>query len=135
MSGKEILVDTNIILYLLRGSVELEEYLQGKDVFISFVTELELLGYKSLTKEHESQIISILEDCLIIQMNDAIKEKYLELTRKYSFKLPDALIAATALVLDIPIITADKGFQKINELKLVFYNQSAKLGDTKAGTE
>lgn len=44
MSGKEILVDTNIILFLLDGSDTLEEILQGKDVYISFITELELIG-------------------------------------------------------------------------------------------
>jgi hypothetical protein len=39
MSGKEILVDTNIILYLLNGSDTLEEVLQGKDVYIPFITD------------------------------------------------------------------------------------------------
>ncbi len=50
MNGKEILVDTNIILYLLDGSDELEKFLQGKDLYVSFITELELLGYKNITQ-------------------------------------------------------------------------------------
>jgi len=51
MSGKEILVDTNIILYLLNGSDTLEEVLQGKDIYLSFITELELLTIKTLAQK------------------------------------------------------------------------------------
>jgi hypothetical protein len=34
----------------LLGSDELEKFLQGKDLYISFITELELLGYKDIPK-------------------------------------------------------------------------------------
>jgi predicted nucleic acid-binding protein len=44
MIGKEILVDTNIILYLLRGNDTLQDILQGKTIYISFITELELMA-------------------------------------------------------------------------------------------
>jgi len=37
MSGKEILIDTNIVIYLLSGSQELQDYLQGKELHISFI--------------------------------------------------------------------------------------------------
>jgi len=67
MSGKEILVDTNIILYLLNGSDTLEEVLQGKDIYLSFITELELVGYKNISPKEENQIAEILKDCSIIQ--------------------------------------------------------------------
>jgi predicted nucleic acid-binding protein len=58
MSGKEILIDTNIVIYLLSGSHELQDYLQGKDLYISFITELELLGYKSITQKHEAELLN-----------------------------------------------------------------------------
>jgi predicted nucleic acid-binding protein len=35
MSGKEILVDTNILLYLLAGNDTIVEILQGKNIYIS----------------------------------------------------------------------------------------------------
>lgn len=47
MSGKEILVDTNIFLYLMNGDDAIEEILQGKSIFITFMTELELIGFKT----------------------------------------------------------------------------------------
>ena len=46
-------------------------------------------------------------------------EQTIQLKKKYSIKLPDAIIAASCLVYDIPLVTADKGFSKIKELDLV----------------
>jgi predicted nucleic acid-binding protein len=121
MSGKEILVDTNIFLYLLKGNDTLEEMLQGKNIYVSFITELELIGFKAMTAKEERQIEGLLNECLIISINGSIKEKYVEVRRKYNLKLADAVIAATAIVSGIPLITSDKQFKTIKELKLITY--------------
>src|ERR1051325_491864 len=113
MSGKQILVDTNILLYLLKGNDTLEDLLQGKTIYLSFVTELELLGLKRLSAEEENQIQALLSDCVIVPLNNSIKQKYVELRRKYHLKLADALIAATALASNLPLITADKQFRTV----------------------
>jgi len=127
MSGKEILVDTNIILYLLSGSNTLQEVLQGKDIYISFITELELVGYKNITTNEQQQISKLLNDCSIISLNNRIKEKYVEIRKSYHLKLADAIIASTALVFDFPLITSDKQFKTIEELKLITYQHSIDL--------
>jgi predicted nucleic acid-binding protein len=124
MSGKEILVDTNIVLYLLNGSDDIEKVLQGKDVYMSFMTELELIGYKGTTPKQEKQITELLKDCSIISMNNLIKDKYVEIRKKSNLKLADAVIAATAIAFDMPIITADKQFKTVESLKLIAYQHS-----------
>ncbi|MDR3694300.1 type II toxin-antitoxin system VapC family toxin [Mucilaginibacter sp.] len=124
MSGKEILVDTNIVLYLLNGSDDIEKVLQGKDVYMSFMTELELIGYKGTTPKQEKQIAELLKDCSIISMNNLIKDKYVEIRKKSNLKLADAVIAATAIAFDMPIITADKQFKTVESLKLIAYQHS-----------
>ena len=48
MNGNSILLDTNIILYLLNGEETLLPLLEDKKLFISFVTQLELLGSRFL---------------------------------------------------------------------------------------
>ncbi len=131
MSGKAILIDTNIILYLLTGSDTLEEFLQGKDIYISFITELELIGFKNITIKEEKQIAELLSDCTIIPMIKPIKEKYVELRKKYPLKLADAVIAATSIVFNMPIISSDKQFKTIDELRLTTYQHSIKLTDSK----
>ncbi len=121
MNGKEILIDTNIILYLLKGNDTLEEMLQGKEIYISFITELELIGFKNITANEEKQVTLLLKDCLIISLNTSIKEKYVEIRKKYQLKLADAIIAATAISTAIPLITSDKQFKIVKELTLVQY--------------
>lgn len=121
MSGKEILVDTNILLYLLKGNDTIVEMLQGKAPFISFITELELIGYRDITDKEEKEVVALLNDCIVISLNDRIKEKYIELRKKYKLKLADAIIAATALTLQIPLISSDKQFKLVKELTLIQY--------------
>lgn len=47
MNGINILLDTNIVLYLLNGDSVLQQYLQGKSLYVSFINELELLGTRA----------------------------------------------------------------------------------------
>lgn len=121
MNGKEILVDTNILLYLLKGSNTLEEILQGKQIFISFITELELIGFKDISESKEKLIKSLLEDCIVFSLNNEVKLQYVAIRKKYNLKLADAIIAASAISMNIPLISADKQFTSVKELNLVTY--------------
>ena len=44
MNGISVVADTNIIVYMLNGNKRIAEWLNGKEVYLSFVTELELFG-------------------------------------------------------------------------------------------
>jgi predicted nucleic acid-binding protein len=48
MNGTNVLLDTNIVLYLLNGSDELEHLLQGTNIFLSVITKVELLSHPAL---------------------------------------------------------------------------------------
>ena len=118
MNGNSFIVDTNIILYILNGNKELAEMLNGKEVYVSFITELELLGYKGITKSDKEIIQNFLDDCTIIGINNIIKTNTLQIKQNQTVKLPDAIIGATTIYLNIPLLTADKGFAKIKEIDL-----------------
>ena len=60
---------------------------------------------------------------LIIDINPVIKSYTIEFRKKYKLKLPDAIIAATAQFLNIPLVTADKSFNKINEIIVFQYER------------
>jgi predicted nucleic acid-binding protein len=121
MNGINILLDTNIVLYLLNGDTVVQQYLQGKSFYVSFINELELLGYKDINEYEEKSIELFLEECAIIDVNSGIKEITKQLRRSYSLKLPDAIIAATAIFLGIPLLSADKHFERIDDLTFVRY--------------
>jgi len=122
MSGNKIALDTNIILYLLAGDETVSSFLQDKEAFISVVTELELIGYPDISAKELSRIKDFLNDCTIINISEEIKASYTEIRKRYRLKLGDAVAAATALSLDIPFITADHHFKKIEQLQLTLYN-------------
>ncbi len=51
------------------------------------------------------------------------KKLFVSLKRSYKIKLPDSINAATALYLDLPLMTADRGFSRIEELNLMIYEK------------
>jgi predicted nucleic acid-binding protein len=123
MNGNKVFVDTNIILYLLGGDSTIAELLNGKQIYISFITQLELLSYPISTKKDLKIVQDFIDQCVIIDINEEIKEKIIELKRKYRFKLPDGIIIATAIYLDLPLISADQEFKKAESLSLILYEK------------
>ena len=121
MSGISILSDTNPLIYLLDGNKEVAEYLDGKQVWISAITELKLFGKKGINKTEINEINHLIDNCIIADINAEIKQTTKELLQKSSVKLPDAIIAATSFYLDIPLFTSDTGFNSIPDLNLVLF--------------
>jgi len=74
MNGNPVLSDTNPLIYLLNGSKIASDYLNGKQVWISFITELELFAKKGLTKGEINEIELLTESCNISDMNSEIKK-------------------------------------------------------------
>jgi predicted nucleic acid-binding protein len=121
MNGNSIVLDTNIILYLLNGSKEISTILDGLEMYVSVISEIELLGYQGLTIDDKVQIKKFLSDCTIISLNDEVKEISISAKQLAEIKTPDAIVAATAIYINLPLITADKGFEKITDLNLILY--------------
>lgn len=121
MNGTSLLVDTNIVLYLLGGDITIAEVLDGKHIYISEISELELLSYSKFDSNQLKEVESFLGEIVIIEMNETIKKEVIQLRRKHKVKLPDAIIASTAIYLNMPLLSADKGFEKIEELNFLKY--------------
>jgi len=123
MNGNNLLLDTNIVLYLLNGEQTLIPLLEEKKLYISFITQLETLGYKEITVEEQEKINQFLSECIIIDINPVIKDYTIRLRQQYDLKLPDSIIIATSLYLNIPVITADSEFKKVEEIDLIYYEK------------
>lgn len=121
MSGIEVLADTNILIYLTNGNKDVAELLSNKQIYISEISEIECLSYKDLKDKDIKVLEDLFEDIIIIRLNDDIKKETIKLKRKYSLKLPDALVAATSKFLKLPLITADKKFRQIEEVDLIYF--------------
>ncbi len=121
MSGSSLLIDTNIALYLLGGDQTLAEVLDGRDIYISFVTELELLGFPGISDSDLPKLGDFISDCIVVELNQSIKRLTVELKRRKKIKLPDAIIAASSIYMNLPLLSADKVFEKVEELQFVKY--------------
>ena len=71
-----------------------------------------------MTFEEKRNIEDLSENCFIIDLNNDIKKLTKNLLQTVNIKLPDAIIAATAIYLDLPLLTFDAGFKAIPGLNL-----------------
>lgn len=51
MNGNKILLDTNAVLYILNGDETLTSFLNGKALYLSIISEIELLSYKNISQK------------------------------------------------------------------------------------
>ena len=122
MSGENrLLVDANVLIFLLEGNKLATEMLQDKILYYSFITEIELLGFYGITIPQKKFIQKFLSDLNKIGYTEKIEKLTIELRQKKKIKVPDAIIAATALAHDQPLITEDRGFKSITDLECILF--------------
>ena len=86
---------------------------------ISVVTKIEVLGFNP-PEEHYRLLTNFMNDANVIDLSNDIVEACINLRKHHKTKLPDAIIAATALVYDLVLISRNtKDFKSIEGLKVV----------------
>lgn len=104
------LVDTNILIYHFNNTIPQKSHKRLHEIFVhhfnvSVITRMEFLGFKNHTSDSFAKAHSFLEFADIINIDDAIVDTVVGLRRKVHIKLPDAIIAATAIVNELTIVT------------------------------
>jgi len=124
--GVKYLWDTNTVIYYLQKqlSVNAETFIDSILLIdvpaISAITEIELLCWKSANENDLLTLKNFIADACVYELDQQIKNQTAELRKHYNLKLPDAIIAATALVNKLTFITRNiKDFDKISTLDLV----------------
>lgn len=119
-----MILDTNIVIEIFKGNNEILNQLVGEKVLnISSVTAMELY-YGGLNKIESQKIKKALTAFELIEINPAISAKAIELIEIYSkshgLMIPDALIAATAIVREEKLKTLNiKDFRFIKALLII----------------
>jgi predicted nucleic acid-binding protein len=124
--GLKYLWDTNTVIYYLQKKFTQAEQLMMNNIInshqpaISVISQIELLCWNPATDNDMDLLNSFILDSVVFELEDKIKLKTIELRKTYGIKLPDAIIAATACVMDLTLITNDRrGFKKIASLKML----------------
>jgi predicted nucleic acid-binding protein len=123
MNGNKLLLDTNAVLYVLGGDETLASFLNGKELYISIISELELLSYKKITQKEIKAISAFLSELNIVNISEEVKKNTIAIRKSTNLKLPDCIIAATSITLNIPLISSDKQLSSVPGLDIVLYEK------------
>ncbi|WP_158557087.1 type II toxin-antitoxin system VapC family toxin [Mucilaginibacter conchicola] len=99
-----MIFDTNVLIYLSNYTLSLEKTL-SKPASISIITKIEALGFAFKNVEEHQLIVELCNELKIVPLSDAIVEATIDIRRGNRIKLPDAVIYATALVQNQPLLT------------------------------
>jgi hypothetical protein len=121
MSGERYLLDTNAIVCLLRGDQALHQRLQRAEwVGISILSQIEFLAFPSLSSNDRGIFQKFADSIDVVGLDRAdpsLIDRVVILRAQYRLKLPDAIIAATAIERAAILITEDRQLQKLPAVK------------------
>ena len=116
MSGKGYLLDTNAIVQLLKGNKELIAVLGTADfIATSIVAEMEYLSFSGLTDADVALYQAFRGRIQVYDVpsaDTAFTQLVVKARKEHGLKLPDAIIAGTAIAKGLIILTADDHFKK-----------------------
>lgn len=125
MNGStKYLLDSNILIGLLNGKQEVLELLEQhqaepRNCAYSSITRMEVLGWSGITTEQERLAERLLASMRHIAVDLAEENSTISLRRAHKIKLPDAIIAATAQVHGLQLLTLDQALSAITSQRFV----------------
>ena len=112
------LLDTNIVIGILKQYPEVIAYISGfapelDECGYSAITRMELLGFGGISAEEDLEIRQLLDAMHYLPLEPAVEDATIQLRRSSGLKLPDSIIAATAQVHGLMLLTLDNKLQKV----------------------
>jgi predicted nucleic acid-binding protein len=124
MNGPSYLLDTNVVIGLFRGEEWARSFIAqaqgaGARLGVSVVTRMELLSFPDLESAEEDKIRELLAIVEVLPLTDVVEKGAIELRKRHRFKLPDAIVAASALAANSRLVSADQVFSRAEPLHLL----------------
>ncbi len=104
------LIDTNVVIDLFEGrlpkkaALRVDDLVISGDASVSIINKIELLGFNSQPITYQN-LVRLIDASTVISLTDTIVDKTIALKKVKKIKLPDAIIAATAMVHKLTIIS------------------------------
>jgi hypothetical protein len=86
---------------------------------ISVITQIEILSWVQSDKQKENILKDFILDSNVYLLNSEIVDECIKIRRSKKIKTPDAIIAATAIIMGSILLTNDKDFIGIQNLKVI----------------
>ena len=120
-----LLLDTNALIYHLNMALmpqvtqQLGDALTAQQVYISVITRIEMLAWKGHTDESLRQTTDLIEQLPELALTEPVIVQAIRIRKAHGLKLPDAVIAATALTHSLQLVTANEAdFYRVDSLSL-----------------
>ena len=123
--GKRYLLDSNTVIDYIGGlySVKTKQWLDqliDEEINVSVITKIEVLSFDPDKDDNYPILVEFFETSNIFELSDEIVNKAILIRQKQKIKLPDAIIASTALVNGMILVTRNtKDFKNIPDLETV----------------
>jgi len=120
--GKRYLIDTNAAIDFLNNRLpqKTTNLIYGAEMHMSVVTRMELLGSPGATREELKAYKNFIRASTVYDLDERIILKGIDVRKNYRLKLPDTIIAATALVNNFTLITRNVAdFKKVPKLNIL----------------
>lgn len=119
-----LLLDTNVLMYHVAGQPAatkfLEETIAGRSFCLSILSVIEFLGWHGHTDEEFAECKGLIGLATILPVSNEVADKAIELRRSKRIKLADAVIASTALVNNLKLVTGNvRDFRGIRDLQII----------------
>ena len=109
------LLDTNAVIYLLKGVGNFEFMKEENELILSFITIIELLAFAK--EEDKENIQGFLMFCEKIFADELLMKTVIKIRKNLKLKIPDAKISATSIEKEAILVTADK--EMINKCRKI----------------
>jgi predicted nucleic acid-binding protein len=101
-----VIFDTNILIYISKNILKITNLIPpNSSAQISVISYVEALGFSFETEMAEQYMQDICSSCQILPLSDSIIQETIIIRKRNRIKLPDAMIYATALVQNLPLLT------------------------------
>jgi predicted nucleic acid-binding protein len=108
--AERYLADTNVLIDYLAGNYPpaVLDWLDGlfdQEICLSIINRIEVLAFRFSDPAEENQVRNFIADAIIYPVDNAVAEPAILIRKNMRVKLPDAIIAATALHHGLTLLT------------------------------
>ncbi|HEY5391871.1 MAG TPA: type II toxin-antitoxin system VapC family toxin [Hanamia sp.] len=124
-NAENYLLDSNTVIDYMEGKMpvraleEMDKIIDQK-AKISVITQMEILGWFGATSVQLNLLNEFVADAIVFDLTSEMINRTIKIRQQYKIKLPDAIIAATALVYDLNLLSLNiRDFKNIDGLKII----------------
>ncbi len=116
------LMDSNVVIDYFGNKlpVKATSFIDNLPAVISVITRIEILGWYNATPEQLHKLKNFVEQSVVYSLTEVVIQQTISLRQKHHIKLPDAIVAATALTETKTLLTRNlNDFKNIPGLNLL----------------